>query len=77
MKDLVYEEMSKRFIKEKLVKINLNQKVKFKLTKIGREYLKKNKLLMWSDKEGYSTEQLWVVMGSLEKQCDIRLGIQW
>jgi hypothetical protein len=44
-------------------KINLNQKVKFKLTKIGREYLKKNKKLMWSDKEGYSTEQLWVVMG--------------
>jgi len=44
-------------------KINLNQKVKFKLTKTGREYLKKNKRPMWSDREGYSTEQLWVVMG--------------
>ena len=45
-----------------MIKINLNQKVKFKLTRVGREYLKK-KQSMWSDEEGYITEQLWVVMG--------------
>lgn len=44
-------------------KINLNQKVKVKITKKGRDYLKEINQLINRDKDGYTTLQLWELMG--------------
>ena len=44
-------------------RININQKVKVKITKEGREYLRETKQLINGDRDGYTTLQLWEVMG--------------
>lgn len=50
-----------------MIKINLNQKVKVKITKTGRDYLKNhpyyNKYSISKDKEGFTEFQLWELMG--------------
>lgn len=52
-------------IKNKMntINFNLNDKIKVKLTRAGRKYLKQKKYKLTSDKKGYLVMSLWVFSG--------------